>query len=58
MTSESGKFTFDASLSEDNLVRVYCTMTNGGYPGIGVKGKNTISTYMIKLEKNPLVFQR
>ena len=53
MTSESGKFTFDASLSEDNLVRVYCTMTNGGYPGIGVKGKNTISTYMIKLEKNP-----
>ena len=53
MTSESGKFTFDASLSEDNIVRVYCTMTNGGYPGIGVKGKNTISTYMIKLEKNP-----
>lgn len=51
MTSESGKFTFDASLSEDEVLRVYCTMRNGGYPGIGVKGKNTISTYMLKLDK-------
>ena len=51
MTSESGKFTFDASLSEDEVLRVYCTMRNAGYPGIGVKGKNTISTYMLKLDK-------
>lgn len=53
ITSKDGKFTFDPGLSEDNVLRVYCTMSNGGYPGIGVKNKNTISTYMITLQKDP-----
>lgn len=51
MTSNAGKFTFDGSLSEDEILRVYCTMSNSGYPGIGTKGKHTISTYMLKLDK-------
>lgn len=49
MTNDKGKFTFDKTLSEDDTLRVYCTMSNPGYPGIGKKNANTVGTYMIKL---------
>lgn len=49
MTNVDGVFTFDKTLSEDDTLRVYCTMSNPGYPGIGKKNSDNISTYMIKL---------
>lgn len=50
ITVHNGKFTFDPLLvPEDKILRVYCTMTNGGYPDIATKDKHSISTYMIKL---------
>lgn len=49
MEAKNGIFTFDKSLSKDDTLRVYCSMSNPGYPGIGKKGSNNIGTYMVKL---------
>lgn len=53
VTNILGVFTFDKSLSEDDVVRVYCKMSNPGFPGIGKKSSNTLGTYMIKLKAIP-----
>ena len=53
VTNILGVFTFDKSLSEDDVVRVYCKMSNPGFPSIGKKSSNTLGTYMIKLKAIP-----